>query len=127
MFKELVTALAQIEQSPQRATELRAALKQQFAAMVTASDSPELAELLQAIGFAEHSGFDVQPAIEALNDLLAALLTSEDPHRPEKSQRVRRQFQDFSGERVEKPAFPTAPPPGAVRLAAIAPPRRRFA
>lgn len=127
MFKELVTALASIEQNPQRAPELQALLKEQIASIVTALDAPESLELLQAIGFAEQSGFDVQPAIEALNDVVAALIANDGPRRQETSARVSRQFRSFSGERPEKRSLPTAPPMGSVRLAAIAPPKRRFA
>lgn len=126
MFDEVFTALLLIKRSPERAEELFASLEQFFASKVKAAGSAEMSELMEVIGFAEQSGFDVQPLVEISTRLLSALLENEDPNR-EKSVRVRRQFQDFTGERAKIISRPSAPPPGAVRLAAIAPPKRRFA
>lgn len=126
MFDEVFTALLLMKKSPERAADLLASLKLFVASKVKSAGSPEMNELMEVIGFAEQSGFDVQPLVEMMTGLLSELLENEDPNR-EKSVRVRRQFQDFTGERPRTISPPAKPPAGVVRLASIAPPKRRFA
>lgn len=127
MFDEVINTLVLIRRTPARGDELRAKLRKMVHDTVKSTDCPEAEELMLVIGFAEQAGYDVQVLVDAVAEVFASLLANETPNTPEKSQRVTKQFQSFSGTKEEKRTLPAPPPAGTVRLSAIAPPKRRFA